>query len=251
MAGSPPASPGNIAYVPRIGWQGQKGPGLPVDMGNDATCGIQDDAIGHVGQDGGQERKLAAVFFIEGNEFQGVLVYGQDGRFAGPDGINRHGAVPGNLGQQSAADDGRIGRHREALHHFQQFVIRRLDPVGRMDDEALAYIRRAGVDIEDEMLVQEQMDFLAVDVPESIQDIICRAVQAENGDFVDGIGQYLIGPAVGDDDPGSFADHGAGLVQQTGEIDDFNFDGDVMRIEAFLIGPQGLFYHAFLHGIGD
>ena len=101
------------------------------------------------------------------------------------------------------------------------------------------------------MFVQEQMDFLTVDIPESIQDIICRAVQAENGDFVDGIGQYLIGPAVGDDDAGSPADHGAGLVQQAGEIDDFNFDGNVMRIEAFLIGPQGLFYHAFLHGIGD
>ena len=178
----------NIAYVPRIGRQGQKGPGLPVDMGNDATCGIQDDAIGHVGQDGGQERKLAAVFFIKGNEFQGVLVYGQDGRFAGPDGINRHGAVPGNLGQQSAADDGRIGRHRQALHHFQQLVIRRLDPVGRMDDEALAYIRRAGVDVEDEVFVQEKVDFPAGDVPQGVQDVVGRAVQAEDGDLVDGVG---------------------------------------------------------------
>ena len=93
------------------------------------------------------------------------------------------------------------------------------------------------------------MDFLAVDIPESIQDIICRAVQAENGDFVDGIGQYLIGPAVGDDDPGSPADHVPGLVEHAGKVDDF--DGDIPGIQAFLVGPQGLFNRSFLHRIGD
>lgn len=46
------------------------------------------------------------------------------------------------------------------------------------------------------------------------------------GDGVDDLGQYLVRPAVGDDDLGALADEVAGLVDETGKIDDFYFDAE-------------------------
>ncbi len=64
--------------------------------------------------------------------------------------------------------------------------------------------------------------------PQGIESVVGRAVQTEDGDGVDGLGQYLVGAAGGDDDLGPFFDQGVGLGDEVGKIDDFYVDDEVV-----------------------
>lgn len=154
----------------------------------------------------------------------------QHRRFAGLDGVNRHRTGIGDLGQEGTADDGRVGRDRYLPHPFEEFQVCLIEAVAGVKYDFLRQLRRTGFLVEHEVFIEQQVDFFVIrgNGPQGIEGVVGRAVQTEDGNGVDGLGQYLVGAAGGDDDLGSFFDQGMGLGDEVGKVDDFDVDDEVV-----------------------
>ena len=154
----------------------------------------------------------------------------QHRRFAGFDGVNRHRAGIGDLGQEGTADDGRVSRDRYLADPFEEFEVGLIEAVAGVKYDFFRQLRRTGFLVEHEVFIEQQVNFFVIrgDGQQGIESVVSRAVQTENGNGVDGLGQYLVGAAGGDDDLGSFFDQGMGLGDEVGKVDDFYIDDEMM-----------------------
>ena len=112
------------------------------------------------------------------------------------------------MGQEGTADDGRVGRDRYLPHPFEEFQVRLIEAVAGVKYDFLRQLRRTGFLVEHEVFIEQQVDFFVIrgNGPQGIEGVVGRAVQTKDGNGVDGLGQYLVGAAGGDDDLGSFFD---------------------------------------------
>ena len=106
--------------------------------------------------------------------------------------------------------------------------MRLIEAVSGVKYDFFRQLRRTGFLVEHEVFIEQQVNFFVIrgNGPQRIEGVVGRAVQTEDGNAVDGLGQYLVGAAGGDDDLGPFFDQGVGLGDEVGKVDDFDVDDE-------------------------